>query len=385
MAQNSVPKRAATKLKEAEALKKARIESAEASHAAASAKNRGNIMRTIPEEVHSVMQNYDGINGEVKRNLQKMLMTGHLAGTGKMLILPVDQGFEHGPTRSFAKNPDAYDPHYHFKMAIDCGFSAFAAPLGMLQTGGKTFKDKIPTILKLNSSNMLKKEDANAKDQAITATVEDAVRLGCSGVGFTLYAGSAKCDEQLEELRDIRIKAEAAGLVLFVWAYPRGGNATITAESTENALEITQYAVHMAALAGAHVIKTKLPSVEVCSDAGIEMHEKTKAIKAIKQSAFNGRRLVIFSGGEAKTMAHVVHDAQSISEADGGGMIVGRNMFQRPYKDAELLASATMLALNGVKPDINLYNSINAGSSLVNEGEISQILQQYVQKAQKIS
>ena len=117
-----------------------------------------------------------------------MLMNGKLRGTGKMLILPVDQGFEHGPARSFAPNPDAYDPHYHYQLAIEAGLSAYAAPLGMLEAGADTFAGQIPTILKANSSNSLVPSTA-PYDQAITASVDDALRLGCSWHWFHDLSG----------------------------------------------------------------------------------------------------------------------------------------------------------------------------------------------------
>ena len=124
----------------------------------------------------------------MKGNLCRMLMQGRLGGTGKMIILPVDQGFEHGPARSFAPNPAAYDPHYHYQLAIDAGLNAYAAPLGMIEAGADTFAGQIPTILKMNSSNSLVPGSAPF-NQAITASVDDALRLGCAAIGFTVYPG----------------------------------------------------------------------------------------------------------------------------------------------------------------------------------------------------
>src|SRR5574339_1275315 len=109
----------------------------------------------ISKRVREILSNYEGDNPGTKANLARILMNGRLGGTGKMVILPVDQGFEHGPARSFAPNPAAYDPHYHFQLAIDAGLSAFAAPLGMLEAGADTFAGQIPLILKVNSANSL--------------------------------------------------------------------------------------------------------------------------------------------------------------------------------------------------------------------------------------
>ena len=69
--------------------------------------------------VQKILANYEGETPGVKAALCRMLMEGKLGGTGKMIILPVDQGFEHGPARSFAPNPAGYDPHYHYQLAID--------------------------------------------------------------------------------------------------------------------------------------------------------------------------------------------------------------------------------------------------------------------------
>ena len=207
--------------------------------------------------VQSILENYESDNVETKIQLQRILMAGSLSGTGKLVILPVDQGFEHGPDRSFSINPDSYDPHYHYKLAIDAGMSAYAAPIGMLESGVKSFTDnsgwpKIPLILKCNSSNSLSK----MPDQAITGSVKEAKRLKCSGVGFTIYPGSEKIYEMMEEARELFEKAKEAGLVCVLWSYPRGSMS----KEGETAINVVSYAAHMAALCGAHIIKVKLPT-----------------------------------------------------------------------------------------------------------------------------
>src|SRR6201999_4004801 len=160
----------------------------------------------ITRTVKKILDNYESDNPGTKGNLARMLMHGRLGGTGKMVILPVDQGFEHGPARSFAPNPDAYDPHYHFQLAVDAGLNAYAAPLGMLEAGAGTFAGAIPLILKVNSSNSLTPKD-QAPDQAVTATVQDALRLGCSAIGYTIYPGSHQVPEMMEELRELTLEA----------------------------------------------------------------------------------------------------------------------------------------------------------------------------------
>ena len=149
--------------------------------------------------VQKILANYEGDTPGVKANLCRMLMQGKLGGTGKMIILPVDQGFEHGPARTFAPNPAAYDPHYHYQLAIDAGLSAYAAPLGMIEAGADTYAGQIPTILKVNSANSLMSDTAG-KNQAITAGVDDALRLGCSAIGFTIYPGSDCALDMYEEI-----------------------------------------------------------------------------------------------------------------------------------------------------------------------------------------
>src|SRR5579863_3542190 len=129
----------------------------------------------ITQRVKKILDWYESDNPGTKANLARILMEGKLGGSGKMVILPVDQGFEHGPARSFAPNPPAYDPHYHFQLALEAGLNAYAAPLGMIETGASTYAGAIPIILKLNSSNSL----AVTKDQAVTGSVADAQRLGC--------------------------------------------------------------------------------------------------------------------------------------------------------------------------------------------------------------
>ena len=203
--------------------------------------------------VKAILDKYESDSPATKANLARILMQGRLGGTGKLIILPVDQGFEHGPARSFAVNPPAYDPHYHYQLAIDAGLSAYAAPLGMLEAGADTFAGQVPTILKVNSSNSW----ATTVDQAVTAGVDDALRLGCAAIGFTIYPGSDQIFEQMEEIRELSAEAKAAGLATVIWSYPRGGNLS---KAGELALDVGAYAAHMAALLGAHIIKVKLPT-----------------------------------------------------------------------------------------------------------------------------
>jgi len=285
--------------------------------------------------VKNILSWYESDNPGTKANLNRILMTGKLGGTGKMVILPVDQGFEHGPARSFAPNPAAYDPHYHFQLAIDAGLNAYATPLGMMEAGADTFAGQIPTILKVNSSNSL----ADAKDQAITGSVNDALRLGCSAIGFTIYPGSEYCFEMMEEIREMADEAKSVGLAVVVWSYPRGGGIS---KEGETAMDICAYAAHMAALMGAHIIKVKLPSDHLEQKEAKAVYEKQKIdlstqaarVKHVMQSSFNGRRIVVFSGGATKGADSVFDDARAIRDGGGNGSIIGRNTFQRPREEA---------------------------------------------------
>jgi fructose-bisphosphate aldolase, class I len=283
--------------------------------------------------VRAILNNYESDNPGVKGNLARILMHGKLGGTGKLVILPVDQGFEHGPARSFSVNPDAYDPHYHYQIAIDAGLSAYAAPLGMLEAGAATFAGQIPTILKVNSSNSW----ATGANQAMTGGVDDALRLGCAAIGFTIYPGSDDCFELMEEIKEMSAEAKSVGIATVIWSYPRGGALP---KSGELALDVGAYAAHMAALLGAHIIKVKLPSDHIeQGDAkkayeGFDGSTQAKRVAHVVQACFNGRRIVVFSGGAAKGADAVYQDARDIRDGGGNGSIIGRNTFQRPRADA---------------------------------------------------
>jgi class I fructose-bisphosphate aldolase len=289
----------------------------------------------ITRRVKDILANYESDNPGTKANLARILMEGKLGGSGKLVILPVDQGFEHGPARSFAPNPPAYDPHYHFQLAIDAGLSAYAAPLGMIEAGADTFAGAIPTILKVNSSNSL----STTKDQAVTGSVNDALRLGCSAIGFTIYPGSEDQFEMMEELRELAEEAKSAGLAVVVWSYPRG---PMLDKAGETAFDICAYAAHMAALLGAHIIKVKPPTEALSLDAAKKVYEKqaidgatlAKRIEHVVQACFNGKRLVVFSGGEAKDLEGIYAECRAIRDGGGNGSIIGRNTFQRPKDEA---------------------------------------------------
>lgn len=288
--------------------------------------------------VQKILANYEGETPGVKANLCRILMEGKLGGTGKLIILPVDQGFEHGPARSFAPNPAGYDPHYHYQLAIDAGLSAYAAPLGPLEAGADTFAGQIPTILKVNSANSLMSGTAG-KDQAITASVDDALRLGCAAIGFTIYPGSDCGLAMFEEIAEMRREAAAKGIATVIWSYPRGEGVT---KDGETAIDVGAYAAHIAALLGAHIIKIKLSTDHLMLPEAKKVYEKEEIdvatlaarVKHCVQASFNGRRIIVFSGGAAKGADAVYDDARAILAGGGNGSIIGRNSFQRSREDA---------------------------------------------------
>ncbi|MBV9756803.1 MAG: class I fructose-bisphosphate aldolase [Alphaproteobacteria bacterium] len=289
----------------------------------------------ITQRVKKILDWYESDNPGTKANLARILMEGKLGGTGKLVILPVDQGFEHGPARSFAPNPPAYDPHYHFQLAIEAGLNAYAAPLGMIETGADTYAGAIPTILKLNSSNSL----AVTKDQAVTGSVADALRLGCNAIGFTIYPGSEYALDQMEELRELAEEAKDAGLAVVVWSYPRGPKLD---KAAETAVDICGYAAQMAALLGAHIIKVKPPTEHIGLDAAKATYEKQhidistlpRRVEHVMQCAFNGRRIVVFSGGESTSDEELYATVRGLRDGGANGSIIGRNTFQRPKEEA---------------------------------------------------
>ena len=292
----------------------------------------------LTANVKKILSWYESDNPGTKANLARMLMTGSLAGTGKMVILPVDQGFEHGPARSFAANPAAYDPHYHFELALEAKLNAYAAPLGMLEAGADTFAGAIPLILKVNSSTSIAPKDA-APDQAVTASVKDALRLGCAAIGFTIYPGSHATANMMEEIRDLTAEAKAHGLAVVIWSYPRGAGLS---KEGETAIDVTAYAAHLAAMLGATIIKVKPPTSHIEQPEAKKVYEKEKIpvatlpqrIAHIKQTTFGGKRLVIFSGGGAKSSGEVLEEVRDIAAGGGDGSIMGRNAFQRPKDEA---------------------------------------------------
>ncbi len=289
------------------------------------------------DRIREILSWYTSENPGVRTNLARLLNHGRLGGTGKLVILPVDQGFEHGPARSFAPNPAGYDPRYHFQLAIEAGCNAYAAPLGFLEAGVSDFAGEIPLILKCNNHDSLLDE----KDpiSAITSGVEDALRLGCAAVGFTIYPGSSERNQMYEQLRELALEAKNAGLAVVVWSYPRGSGLS---KAGETSIDVVAYAAQIAAQLGADIIKVKLPTANVELGEAQKVYQKyeipistqAERVHHVVQSAFDGRRIVIFSGGATAPDDQFFNEARAIRDGGGFGSIIGRNSFQRSHDDA---------------------------------------------------
>ena len=307
----------------------------------------------MTKPVREILSWYGSDNPGTLTNLARLLNHGKLAGTGKMVILPVDQGFEHGPARSFAPNPPAYDPRYHFELAIEAGCNAYAAPLGFLEAGAREFAGQIPLILKVNDHDVLLEE----KDphQALTGSVSDALRLGCVGIGFTIYPGSAHRVAMYEQIRAYAEEAKRYGLVVVIWSYPRGSGLS---KQGETAIDVCGYAAHIAAQLGAHLVKVKLPSAHIEQEAARKVYEKERIqigtladrVRHVVQCTFNGRRIVIFSGGPAEADETLLDEIRAIRDGGGFGSIIGRNSFQRRKADALRLLDTVMKIYAGESP-----------------------------------
>jgi class I fructose-bisphosphate aldolase len=297
------------------------------------------------ERIRQILSNYESENPGVRANLARMLNHGTLAGTGRMVILPVDQGFEHGPARSFGPNPGGYDPHYHFQLAIDAGCNAYAAPLGFIEAGAGTFAGDIPLILKINNHEVL--HDEKDPVSVRTASVFSALRLGCAAIGYTIYPGSEQSGRMYEQVQALAEEAKSCGLAVVIWSYPRGSSLS---KEGETAIDVCAYAAQIAAQLGANVIKVKLPSAHLEQDAARKVYEKEKIpigtlaerVRHVVQSSFAGRRIVIFSGGAKTSDADILEQARAIREGGGFGSIMGRNAFQRPKADALTLLRSVM-------------------------------------------
>ena len=283
-----------------------------------------------------------------KRARLRRLLFEFGPGNGTLMLLPIDQGIEHGP-RDFFPNPASKDPEYQFRLAAEAGYSALACQIGMAEKYYPDYAGQVPLILKVNG-----KTDIPSSAKAIStcnASVEDAVRLGADAVGYTLYVGSPRQDEDLVQLRQVRQDCDRFGMPLVVWSYPRG--EAIDAKGGASSFYAIDYAARMAMEMGADVVKLNMPKLsEKDKDAPAPYNEmdvsQDEAIRQCVESA--GRSLVVLSGGSKVDDETVLANARSVMEAGGSGVIFGRNVWQREWNDAlEIIGQIKETLLSSVR------------------------------------
>lgn len=267
-------------------------------------------------------------------------------GNGTLMLLPIDQGIEHGP-RDFFPNPASKDPDYQFRLAAEAGYSALACQIGMAEKYYPDYAGQVPLILKVNGKTDIP-SSAHAFS-ACNASVEDAVRLGADAVGYTLYVGSPRQDEDLAQLREVREDCDRFGMPLVVWSYPRG--EAIDAKGGATSFYAIDYAARLAMEMGADVVKINMPTINPEKDRDTQPpydEMNVTADEAMRQCVESaGRALVVLSGGSKVDDETVIDHARSVMQAGGSGVIFGRNVWQREWNDAlEIIAriKETLLA-----------------------------------------
>lgn len=261
------------------------------------------------------------------------LMYGHGPGNGMMMFLPIDQGLEHGPV-DFFENPECGNPDFQYQLALQGKYSAIAVHVGLAEKYLKQYAGQVPLVLKLNGkTNLPPSDDAFS---TLTGTVEDAVRLGASAVGYTLYVGSPSQDKDIQQFCEVRRDAERYGMPIIIWAYPRG--SAVKAKGGQDSPYAIEYAARVACEVGADVVKINYPKVDA---PGIENSPspyntlkltEDEAIRRAVQAA--GKTLVVFSGGSKVSDDELLLKVKQGVSAGGNGLIFGRNMWQRPMAEA---------------------------------------------------
>ena len=255
-------------------------------------------------------------------------------GNGTLLLLPIDQGIEHGP-RDFFPNPASKDPAYEFELAAEAGYSAIACQIGLATKYYPDYAGRVPLLLKVNGKTDLPPSDAALS--TTNASVEDAVRLGADAVGYTLYVGSPRQDEDLRQLQSVRSDCDRYGMPLVIWAYPRG--SAVSAKGGQNSFYAIDYAARLAMEMGADVVKLNMPKIdpEKDKDAPAPYNEmdvsQEEAVRQVVESA--GRSLVVLSGGSRIDDDALLAQTRMIMEAGGSGVIYGRNVWQRSHSEAQ--------------------------------------------------
>jgi class I fructose-bisphosphate aldolase len=267
-----------------------------------------------------------------KRTRLKRLLYDHGPGGGTLLVLPIDQGLEHGPMDFFV-NPDALDPSYQYELAKEGRFSAIALHIGLAEKYYHEYAGDVPLILKLNGKTSIP-SDAESFS-ALTGTVEDAVRLGADAVGYTVYVGSPAQDRDFEQFTEIREEADRFGMPVVVWAYPRG--EAVAKKGGKESLYAIDYAARVALELGADIVKVNYPvPSEKDKDAPAPYNtlhlSHFEMFRKVVESA--GRSLVLVSGGEKVADPELLDKVRSSMDAGATGIIFGRNLWQRPKAEA---------------------------------------------------
>jgi class I fructose-bisphosphate aldolase len=284
-----------------------------------------------------------GLSPGKRARLHRMLYE-YGPANGTLLLLPIDQGLEHGPV-DFFDNPDSIDPDFQYELALDGNYSGIALHYGLASKYFAKYAGKIPLVLKINGKTNIPSDDDPFSP--LTATVEDAVRLGADAVGYTLYVGSPSQGEDIAQLTDVRDECDRYGMPLIVWAYPRG--AAIKAKGGQDSLYAVDYAARVACELGADVVKLNVPKVEANDKQpkpyGTMTIGEEEALRKVVKSA--GRTLVLISGGSKISDDDLVHKARLAMEAGVTGLIFGRNMWQRKHDGALAITSRIHEMLKG--------------------------------------
>ena len=264
--------------------------------------------------------------------LARMLYT-YGPGNGTLLVLPYDHGIEHGPI-DFMRNPESADPAHLFELAIDGDYSAIATHYGVAARYFPDYAGEIPLIVKISGKTNV--PPADEAFSALDANVEDAVRIGADGIGYTLYVGSPSQDRDFQQLGRIRQDCDRFGLPLFVWAYPRGRD--VEAKGGRDSLYMVEYGARLAMELGADVVKVNIPKPRKPDtqypEAYDELEDLDLAAKTERVVRAAQRALVIFSGGGYKTDEEFLDNVKMGMEAGANGLIAGRNVWQRPRDEA---------------------------------------------------
>jgi class I fructose-bisphosphate aldolase len=291
------------------------------------------LSRTLEEDRHFTRPHLSELGlSPGKRTRLKHMLYDHGPGGGTLLILPIDQGLEHGPV-DFFDNPDALDPAYVFQLAFEGNFSAIALHIGLAEKYFHEYAGDVPLILKINGKTGIPSD--TAAFSGLTGSVEDAVRLGADGVGYTLYVGSPSQDRDFDQLTHVRQDCQRLGMPLVVWAYPRG--EAVAKKGGKESLYAVDYAARAALELGADIVKLNYP-VESEKDQASPPPYNTlhltpeAAFQKVVESA--GRALVLVSGGEKVGDADLLLKVRRSMDAGATGIIFGRNLWQRPREDA---------------------------------------------------